>query len=95
MTFKHKYQLEIEGIIETINDYAIEHFIRSYTKQLRSLSLPSDFELISVIVDRLVAWYQSNIEAINASHFVSNKNEHQISYELLIEFQEKLKSYAG
>ncbi|QMS85098.1 hypothetical protein [Candidatus Xianfuyuplasma coldseepsis] len=95
MTFKNQYRLEIEGIIETINEYAIEHFIRSYTKQLRQLQLPNDLEMIQVIIDRLVHWYQEHIDDIEQSRFIANKKEHHISYELLIEFQEKLKSYVG
>jgi hypothetical protein len=92
MTFQTEYQLEIEGIIETINEYAIENFVRSYTKQLKHLSYPQDKETISIIIDRLVDWYQRSMETIDNSRFVPNKHEHHQSYSLLIEFQSKLKS---
>jgi hypothetical protein len=79
------YHLEVEGISETIQSYTVEHYIKSYSKQLISLNIEKDQE-------RLLEWYEENIELINRSRFVSNKEEHQKSYRLLIELQEKLDS---
>ena len=90
MEVKELYQLEIEGIRETINDYAVENFIKSYTKQLKDLALPQDKDLILEIIHRLVSWYDVHMNDILQSKFIINKAEHQKAFKLLSEFEHKL-----
>lgn len=86
------YNLEREGISETIRGYAVEHYIKSYSKQLLDLNINTDKEQIEVIVKRLIEWYKKNISSIDQSKFVSNKEEHQKSYRLLIELNQRIES---
>lgn len=86
------YYLEVEGISETIRSYTVENYIKSYSKQLLDLNILHDRERIEVIVSRLVEWYEGNLELINSSRFVSNKEEHIKSYNVLVELQKKLNS---
>ena len=87
------YDLEIEGISNTIKDYSVENFITSYSRKLIGLKPNKDKYLIETIVDRLVMWYQENILTIMNSRFVQNKEEHQKSYRLLTELQSLLSEY--
>lgn len=92
MNLPNLYQLEIEGISETIRSYTVENYIKSYSKQLLNLNIIKDRERIEVIVTRLIKWYEENMDVINKSKFVLNKKEHQKSYRLLVELKEKLNS---
>lgn len=90
MEFNDIFTLEIDGIAETINDYAVENFIRSYSTQLKDMKLPDDQEKVKIIIERLLEWYRENITLIDNSSFVNNKHEHHKSMRLLLEFQQKL-----
>lgn len=84
------FSLEVEGISKTVNDYAVENFIRSYSKQLQTLELPKDEKRIAILVERLLEWYENNIDKIDSSRFVMNKEEHHKSMHLLGEIQRML-----
>jgi len=90
MTLKELFDLEVEGITETINEYATSHFIISYSKQLQQLRLPEDREKIIVIVNRLISWYKDKIEDIRNSAFIVNKEQHDLSLNLLRELEHRL-----
>ena len=90
MSINDKFKLEKEGITATVDDYTTEKYIASYSKQLRDLSLPEDFDLIKEIVTRLVDWYETNINDIRNSRFIENKEEHTKSMSLLQEFKREL-----
>jgi len=86
------YYLEVEGISKTIRSYTVENYIKSYSKQLLDLSILHDRERITVIVNRLIKWYEEHLDVITESRFVLNKEEHIKSYHILIELQDKLTS---
>ena len=90
---KEVFSLEKEAISLTICDYTVDNFILSYSKQLKHLSLPEDYERIATIVKRLTEWYKLNINGINNSQFILNKEEHNKSMSLLIEFRDKLNHF--
>ncbi|AIO17983.1 hypothetical protein KQ51_00079 [Candidatus Izimaplasma bacterium HR1] len=90
MSLSDLYYLEVEGIANTITSYTVNNFIKAYTKQLLSLDPKKDLERIKVILERLIVWYENNMSLIQHSKFVSNKEEHQKSYSLLIELKGKL-----
>lgn len=93
MSLKDLFLLEIEGISETICGYSIENFIQSYSRQLLELDFEKDTFRIGDIFDRLIEWYDQNINIIYKSQFVNNKNEHKKSYRLLIELRSQLDQY--
>ena len=90
MSISELFKLEVEGISETINSYTVRNFIKAYSKQLVKLDPEKDIEIMKIIVDRLIEWYQKNMSLIQNSKFVLNKEEHQKSYSLLIELKGKL-----
>ena len=83
--------VEKEGIINTINDYTREHFIRNYTTILHKVKYPEDKEQILLITYRLIDWYEENLESILNNQYVNNKHEHTKSIKLLKELANHLK----
>lgn len=90
MTLKELYTLEVEGISETIQEYAVDSYILSYSKQLLTLSIPDDLNMIKTIISRLTEWYHLQIKSIRDSHFVINKQAHEKTMRLLVELQGRL-----
>ncbi len=90
MNLYELFEVEIEGITDTINEYAVEKYIRSYTKQLKCLNPSHDGSKIRYMIAKLLEWYESHIEDINRSLFVPNKDEHKRSFRLLSELKEGL-----
>lgn len=75
--------IERQGIIDTINSYSREYFIRNYTEQLKTMKYPNDKKTLILISERLLNWYDENMSLILSNEFVYNKHEHQKCYELL------------
>lgn len=90
MSVEELYTIEIEGVRNTINSYAIDSFTKTYTNQLSKLTLPKDRQLIYLLTQKLLEWYNENYEKIMASNFVMNKADHTKAKELLTTFIEKL-----
>lgn len=84
MSVEDLYSMEIDAISKIINSYTVDLFIQSYCEQLKKYKLPEDYIKIKEIINRLVKWYENNIEQIRSSRFVMNKHEHEKSNELLI-----------
>lgn len=90
MQIEELYKLEIEGVVKTIQGYAVDHFILSYSKQLMEFELPTDNERVKVIINRLLEWYINNINVIEKSIFVMNKADHKKSMVVLKELHDLL-----
>ena len=93
MSVEELYSIEIEGVSNTIKSYTVESYIHSYSNQLTLYQLPSDYKKISIIVSRLLEWYEENIEQILSSKFVMNKEEHLKSKDVLNELKILLHTY--
>lgn len=76
---------EKEGIINTINEYTREHFVRNYTHLLHELTFPEEKDKLKLICRRLISWYDDNYQAIMNNDYIRNKHEHKRSKELLNE----------
>jgi len=74
---------EKKGIIDTINDYTREHFIRNYTALLDGISYPKDKEKLIMILYRLLEWYEKNYSEIMSNQYINNKHEHTRSMKLI------------
>ena len=90
MNLSMLYRLEIEGISNTIAEYAVDNFISGYSKLMPKLEYPKDIDLIREIVKKLSIWYQDNITDIRKSKFIINKEEHEKAYKLILEFRDQL-----
>lgn len=93
MSIEQVYTLEVEGISNTIHNYTVDNYIKSYSKQLKNLHLPEDHDLILTIVDRLLDWYDISFNNILKSKFVSNKQEHKKTKQLLTRLKQELDIY--
>ncbi len=82
--------IEKEGIINTINDYTREHFIRNYTSLLKTITYPQEKDKLIVIANRLISWYEENYEDIMRNEYINNKHEHNRSKHLLEELMNQL-----
>jgi hypothetical protein len=91
MSIETILKIESEGLSNTIKDYTSENYILSYTKKLQESNYPEDKEVICILVNKLINWYEQNYKNILDSKYLSNKAEHTKSYELLKELKELLK----
>ena len=79
--------LEAEGLSTTISDYTRDSYILSYTRKLTEYDYPKDKDLLSLIIEKLISWYGENYNSILESKYISNKQAHTKSYELLRELK--------
>lgn len=93
MSIEDIYDLEVEGISTTIASYTVDEFVKSYARQLNDLSIDKDTEKINYIITRLIEWYQMNLEKIQQSRFVMNKQNHMKANKLLIDMKNLLDNH--
>jgi len=84
-------QVEVEGLSQTICEYTSDNYISSYAKQLLLLKYPDDKKKMSLLVDRLIAWYVGEINTINKDPYIRSKEAHNKSYQLLLKMQDELR----
>lgn len=82
--------IERNGIINTINEYTREHFITNYTTLFHEYTYPKEKNEIMQVTERLLEWYDNNIDDIRTNEFVRNKHEHEKSIHLLTELHSLL-----
>lgn len=87
MTLQEIVRIEIPGMVETINEYTMEHYIRNYTTLLSSFHQSDDTENMLYVIERLIEWYEDNLNDIEHNKYIYNKHEHRKSYALLMELQ--------
>ena len=83
MTIEDILFFEREGVINTINDYTRENYVRSYTELLRKLEYPNDKNKMIKVCYRLLEWYKDNIDEITDNEYLHNKKEHLKTKRLL------------
>ncbi len=69
-------EIELQGVVNTINDYTREHFVRNYTKILLDCKYPKDKDKILSLVYRLIDWYTEKYEEISTNKHIYNRHEH-------------------
>ena len=85
LTMQEIMDIELVGVVNTINDYTREHFIKNYTDVLLKCELPKDKELMISVVYRLIDWYTETLNDIKNNEYLFNKGEHYKSIEVLNE----------
>ena len=75
--------LELMGVIRTINEYTQENFIRNYTDLLKECEYPKDIKKMTAISYRLKEWYAFHYKEITDNQFIYNKHEHLKSIEII------------
>jgi hypothetical protein len=74
------------GLISTIEGYTRDHYIKNYTSQLSQLDFEKDKVMVMALIQRLLDWYEENIDEIRSNQFVHNIREHEKSIRLLQKF---------
>lgn len=87
MSIETLLTLEVDGLCNTISDYTRDHYILHYTNLLKKCTYPKDKELISLVIDKLIVWYQETYKSIQENNYITNKKQHTKSYELLKEMK--------
>ena len=54
-------ELEGEELSKTIQEYSTYNFIRNYANKLPKLHYPEQKDLIMIVVDNLLSWYEEEI----------------------------------
>lgn len=87
---KKEFMVELNGIIETIHTYTRNPFMMGYTKELRKSIRHDDYEMLQIVLDRVIQWYNDEIETIKSDEYVFNKTMHEKAYYILKEYREAL-----
>ncbi len=87
---KKEFMIELNGIIDTIHTYTRNPFMMGYTKELRNAIEHNDLETLQIALDKVIEWYQSTIERIEADEYIFNKSMHQKAYSILREYRAEL-----
>lgn len=83
---KEKFNIELNGIIGTILSYSKNPYIVGYTNSLRKYINNYNEEMLVIILRKLVSWYDENISKILTNDYISNKNDHLYTKELVCDF---------
>jgi len=81
-----EFLIEIQGIVKTISSYTNDPFIISYSEQLATFVIEEDENTVLLLVKKLIAWYEKNINDITNDRFVNNKQYHEYSYQTLLNY---------
>lgn len=90
MSLENEMIIEIEGLSKTIIQYTNDTYIRSYASRIQNLDFVRQREILVILIEKLIGWYQTEIELIRCNEYVVNKNAHFKSYELLQNWYERL-----
>ena len=94
MSIETLLTLEVDGLCNTITDYTRDHYILNYTNLLRNSTYPQDKEILGLVINKLIDWYQEAYPVIQDSNYITNKKQHTKSYELLKELKTLLEHAA-
>ena len=87
---KKEFMIELNGIIGTIHTYTRNPFMMGYTKELKKAVENNDYEMIQIVLDKVIDWYNQEIEKIIHDDFVINKSYHEKAYSILREYRAAL-----
>ena len=83
---KEEFEVEFEGIYNTIKSYTNDHYILGYINGLKSALINDDKSKICIIIPKLIDWYKNSMSSIQDSKFVYNKTQHIQTHKLLSDY---------
>lgn len=89
---KKEFILELNGIIGTIRTYTRNPFMMGYTEALKDSVECNDYEMMQIVLDKVIDWYNDEIEKIANDDFVINKSNHEKAYGILRAYRAQLQS---
>ena len=87
---KQEFAIELDGIIGTIHTYTRNPFMMGYTKELRRAINDNDLETVQIVLDKVIAWYNDEIEQIQSDDYVFNKPMHEKAFNILKAYKSTL-----
>ncbi len=87
---RKEFMIELNGIIETIHTYTRNPFMVGYTKELRKSIRYNDIETLRIVLDKVIEWYQEEIDHIVHDEYVFNKTMHEKAFGILKEYRQAL-----
>ncbi len=89
---KQEFMIELDGVIGTIHTYTRNPFMMGYTKELKKAVRQNDVDTMKIILDKVIGWYNEELDKIKNDEYVFNKNMHEKAYGILKEYREGLHS---
>ena len=87
---KKEFMIELNGIIGTIHTYTRNPFMMGYTKELKKAIDNNDLDSVKIVLDKVIDWYNDEIEKIKNDDYVINKGMHEKAYGILREYRQAL-----
>ncbi len=92
MMDKQTFMIELDGIIGTIHTYSRNPFMLGYTKELRKAVDANDEATLTIVLDKLIDWYNQEISSIKNDDYIFNKHMHEKAYHILKNYRHSLHS---
>ncbi len=92
MELNNFFLLEVNGLASTINEYTRNHYIRNYTNFLVKFSESKEIDNLSLVIERLIDWYEIEIIKMRENEFLYNLEVHEKSFNLLKEVETDIKN---
>jgi len=87
---KKEFMIELNGIIGTIHTYTRNPFMMGYTNELKKAIDNNDLDSVKIVLDKVIDWYNDEIEKIKNDDYVINKGMHEKAYGILREYRQAL-----
>jgi len=87
---KKEFMIELNGIIGTIHTYTRNPFMMGYTEELKKAFENNDLDSVKIVLDKVIDWYNDEIEKIKSDDYVINKGMHEKAYGILREYRQAL-----
>ncbi len=85
-----EFAVELEGVIGTIHTYTRNPFMMGYTKELKRAVKENDLDMIKLILDKVISWYNDELDKIQNDEYVFNKNMHEKAYDILKTYRQSI-----
>ena len=85
-----EFAIELEGVIGTIHTYTRNPFMMGYTKELKRAVKENDLDMIKLILDKVISWYNDELDKIQNDEYVFNKNMHEKAYDILKTYRQSI-----
>ncbi len=87
---KQEFMVELDGVIGTIHTYTRNPFMMGYTRELKRAVKHDDLDKIKIILDKVISWYNEEIDKIKNDEYIFNKNMHEKAYFILKEYRQAI-----
>ncbi|MBN2504057.1 MAG: hypothetical protein JXB20_01815 [Bacilli bacterium] len=89
---RQEFLVELGGIIGTIHTYTRNPFMVGYTTELKRAIKSNDVDTAKIVLDKVIGWYNDEIDKISNDQYVFNKKMHRKAYSILLEYRQSLQS---